>query len=57
MGIDRYALKKLQGICSVQKRLREVGSDFFLLMSPEEFDYLDQSRIRSEQGRMKFYVF
>ena len=24
--------------------------------SPEKFDYLDQSRIRSGQGRMKFYV-
>ena len=27
------------------------------IYSPEKFNHLDQRRIRSEQGRMKFYFF
>ena len=36
-------------------KVRNPDTKVELLHSPEKFNYLDQNRIRSEQGRMKFY--
>ena len=46
---NEFALRALQ-LCKVFPEEKQK-------LSTEKFNYLDQRRIRSEQGRMKFYVF